>query len=102
MVGVQQVVIPSGQALSNSTDLNLSRLCGVMLPSAWTTADISFQASFDGATWVDVFSQTAEYTIPSAVAAPSRLYVLDPQLHPWHPLPARQVRAVRCTCQSGC
>ena len=82
MIGVQGVTIPSGQALSNSTDLSMSRFCGIILPTAWTTADVSFQASMDGTTWVDVFTQSGEYTIPSAVAAPSRLYVLDTHFTP--------------------
>lgn len=39
------VVIANGAALSGEIDLRSFRLLGVILPAAWTAADLSFQAA---------------------------------------------------------
>ncbi|MDD3030419.1 MAG: hypothetical protein PHS57_09140 [Alphaproteobacteria bacterium] len=55
------------------------RLASVTLPSAWTTANLTFQTSFDeGATWVDLHDQNGNEVV--AVAAPGVCTVLFPSL----------------------
>jgi len=77
MVGCAKVKIAKGAALSDAVDLNQSRLVGLMLPDGWDTADVTFQVSIDGATYVDLFTPTAEFKIATGVAAASRQYILD-------------------------
>lgn len=78
MVGVTCVQIQAGQSVSNAVNLSMMRWCGVQMPAAWTAADVSFDVSYDnGTTWTALFTQTGEYTIPSAQAAASRTIALD-------------------------
>ncbi|NTU77322.1 MAG: hypothetical protein HGA90_05865, partial [Alphaproteobacteria bacterium] len=51
--------IASGTSLSDAQNLGGLRLFGLVMPAAWTTANLTFQASFDGgATWGDSSSVT--------------------------------------------
>jgi hypothetical protein len=68
--------IANGAALSGAIDLDGYTLCGIQMPSAWTTANLTFQVSADGATYADVYSDSGgEYTV---TAAASRYIVLNP------------------------
>lgn len=73
--------IASGQSLSDGVSVGGLRLFGIVMPAAWTDANITFQASFDdGSTWVDAYdadtiSAGNEYKIS---AAASRFIGLDP------------------------
>ena len=54
------VVIANGQSLSAAIDLGSKTLVGIQMPAAWTSpggayGQLSFQASFDGATFANVF-----------------------------------------------
>ena len=63
--------IASGASLSGNIDLGTARLGRIVMPAAWTTADITLQTSFDGVTWsVDSLydKDGAEYTIKAAAA----------------------------------
>lgn len=56
---------------------------GVMVPTSWTAADITFAVSYDnGATYVPLYSQSAEVKIASAIiaTAEARYFALDPTL----------------------
>lgn len=49
------VQISSGQSLSAEADIGSKSLVGLVIPTNWTTAGLSFQASVDGGvTWGDV------------------------------------------------
>lgn len=48
--------IASGANTSGIVDLGTNRLFGIVMPSAWTAADIAFQASIDGTNFFDVFT----------------------------------------------
>lgn len=65
------VAITSGQALSAaSAALTGATLVGVVTPAAWTAADMTFQASWDGGvTYADVYDEATEYTIGTGVIA---------------------------------
>ena len=53
------VTIANGQSLSGAVNLSGFTLIGIDLPSAWTTANLTLQASIDNSTWVDVDTFTA-------------------------------------------
>ena len=70
------VTIASGASLSAAIDLKdySYRLVGIQMPSAWTTAGLSFQASVDGSTFQEVFSGGSAYSIAALVSQ----YVIVP------------------------
>lgn len=65
----EEAVIANGASLSGAVNLSGHILCGVYMPSAWTTAGLTFQASFDGTTFADVHFEDAEVTVTSAGAS---------------------------------
>lgn len=77
-ISVVKVTIASGQSLSPAVELTTEQLVGVQLPAGWTAADMTFQGSYDGVTYGDVFTQTGEYKIPSASLAASQHVILSP------------------------
>ncbi|MDD2325477.1 MAG: hypothetical protein PHW63_05700 [Alphaproteobacteria bacterium] len=55
------VAIESGDSLTGTINLGGLRLFGIVMPSEWTTANLTFQMSPDaGATWVDVVDQNGD------------------------------------------
>jgi hypothetical protein len=52
------VTIEGGASLSNPIDLGRYRLMGIILPSAWVAANLSFQASVDDTTYVELTDDT--------------------------------------------
>lgn len=65
------VTIANGQSLSGALDLGGATLAGIVMPSGWTAAALTFQVSADGVTYQDlvVFD---EYTIASSLVAASK------------------------------
>ena len=62
--------------LSNAVTIDESMLLGLVLPSSWTTADLTLQASADGTNFANVYDAAGtEVTIK---AAASRYVTLDP------------------------
>jgi hypothetical protein len=49
------VTIASGQSLSSVAYTNRANVIGIIMPSAWTTANLTFEASIDGDTFYDFF-----------------------------------------------
>jgi len=69
--------IANGASLSGAIDLGGQLLCSIALPSGWTTASITFQASHDNATYRNVYSTDGtELTVTTPAA--DRHIVLDP------------------------
>lgn len=65
------VTIAAGASLSGAIDLATMRLSGIVVPAAWTTANLTFQASADGATFNDLYDALGgEYTVQ--VGGPAR------------------------------
>ncbi len=71
------VKIAAGDSLSSVADLSLFKVTGFIVPSNWTTAGLSFQASVDNVTYYDVYTTSAELTV--AVAA-SHCVLIDEDL----------------------
>lgn len=61
--------IASGASITGNIDLGLMRLGRIMMPAAWTSANITLQTSPDGVDWTStgLYDATgAEYTITAA------------------------------------
>ena len=69
-------VIANGQSLSAAALTDGAELVGMVMPAAWTTANITFQASADGSTYNDLYDQYGtEINVP---AGASRYIALNP------------------------
>jgi len=69
--------IASGQSLSDQVAIGALVPIGIVLPGAWTAADLSFAVSHDdGITFSPLFDMAAEVT--ASAAAASRYIALDP------------------------
>lgn len=56
--------IPQGQSLSGIVDLDGLIVCGFYVNTPWTAANLTFQASYDGINFFNVYTQTgAEYQV---------------------------------------
>jgi hypothetical protein len=70
--GVQDIIrtipvtITSGTALSPAVSVDGLVLVGVQLPAAWDAAGITFQVSWDGSTFTNLSTQTAELALTTA------------------------------------
>lgn len=75
------LTIANGASLSDAADLKGKCAVGVILPSAWTAAALSFAANNDGgATYYPLYDQTSETSIASTVISTTeaRQFALDP------------------------
>lgn len=75
------LVIASGAAVSGEVDLRGLIVCGVYMPAAWTTANLTFQVADtdnDGnsGTFADVYTENG--TEVNVSAAASRYIQIDP------------------------
>lgn len=69
--------IANAASLSGSVDLNGRQLVGIMLPAAWTAANLTLQASMDGSTFFNVYAiGGSEYT--ATVTAASTFIIIPP------------------------
>lgn len=67
--------ISNGTALSASVDLSAGRLGRIVIPAAWTTANITFQTSSDGTNFSNLYDSVGnEYTV--TVAGPSTAIII--------------------------
>jgi hypothetical protein len=67
--------IANGASLSGIVDLGLSDLVAIIMPSAWTAANLTYQFSIDGVNFYDAYSATAE--LSSTAAAASRIISIN-------------------------
>lgn len=69
------VAIANGESLSGAIHVGNRAPVLLIMPAAWTTADVTLQGSQDGSTYNDVYDRNGnEYTITAAAA---RLILLD-------------------------
>lgn len=68
--------IASGAALSAAVNLDTTNLVAIQMPATWTTANLTFQASYDGTTFNDVYDSSG--TELSVTAAASQYITLTP------------------------
>jgi hypothetical protein len=60
---VVSVVIANGQSLSGGVDLGGDALVEIVMPSAWTAADLTFQTSDDEVTFQNMYSGGGEVQV---------------------------------------
>ena len=71
-------IIDAGGSLSPAVDLIDTRLFGFQMPSAWTTAAMTFSVSADGVTYNDLYDDTgAEVNL--TVSASKFIVLSNPQ-----------------------
>lgn len=64
-----QVTVSNGTSLSNSVDLGPNRLFGIVMPAAWTAANLTFSVSVDGITYNNLVDDGgAEVTVTAAAS----------------------------------
>tara|TARA_X000001382_G_scaffold97453_1_gene71815 strand:- start:99 stop:452 length:354 start_codon:yes stop_codon:yes gene_type:complete len=73
----QTVTIANGASLSGSVDLGGRKLCAIIMPAAWTSAAITFQASMDGSTFYDVYDAAVERNVSVGASYYSALAIAD-------------------------
>lgn len=72
--GISVATIGSGQSLSSPVEVRPQGRSGfctaaiLVMPSAWTTADLTFQASVDGQTFGDLYDDTGVEVVVKAAA----------------------------------
>lgn len=57
------VTIASGDSLSAAIDLGTRVLSRIEFPAAWTAANVTFQVSTDGVTYLDLFNEGGEISL---------------------------------------
>lgn len=68
--------ILSGASLSDSIEVDGSAIVGVVMPAAWTAANLTFQASHDDTTFNNVYDEFG--TEKTVSASTSRYIPLNP------------------------
>lgn len=77
-VRILNVSIGSGAALSGAIDLGPYKLGYVHMPSAWTAANLTFQISYDGVAYGDLYDHLGgEYTVTAAASRAILVPVID-------------------------
>lgn len=82
VVGLNQstfsVQIANGASLSTAVDLSDRRLVYIVAPAAWTAAALTFQISYDGATFADLYDESGNEVSYTLIAGKSmRLPITD-------------------------
>jgi len=68
----------SGQSLTPAIDLGIGRLARLVIPAGWTAADVTFQTSYDGAAWSDLYDASGNvYTVKAAAGRAILLPLAD-------------------------
>lgn len=81
------VTISSGTSLSDAADVGGRTVVGIIMPSAWDAADLSFEVSHDGTTFYDLQYDNAEVT--ENAAADQAISLLPAKLYPWRHVKVR-------------
>lgn len=63
------VRIASGESLSTALDIDGALAIAIHMPAAWTTASLTFQASFDGTTYNNVYDDAGNEVTVTAAAS---------------------------------
>jgi hypothetical protein len=82
--------IADGTSLSAALGLGSKTLCGIILPSTWNAASLTFQCSPDGTTFYEVVTAAAG-AAATVVAAAGQFVQIDPAL--WHGINLVKIRS---------
>lgn len=86
---VEVATISSGTALSDEIVCEGKRLAGIVMPAAWTAADLTFQGSVDGSRFVDIHDDSG--TEETVTADADRYIPVNPAL--WEGVQRIKVRS---------
>lgn len=84
------VAIATGQSVSAAAQID-GKLAGIILPTGWTTAAVTFLGSADGGTFFPIYDAGVERAIASADAVAGRLIALN--LSDWLGVKFVQIRS---------
>jgi len=76
VVDTVTTTIASGQSLSAAVNLGGLRMFGMIMPTAWTAAGLTFQMSADGTNWYNMYDANGNELTASAAA--SRYVAFEP------------------------
>lgn len=62
------VTIANGESLSGAVDLKGRKLVGIVMPAAWTSASLTFQASPDGTNYFNLYDGATERALTVAAS----------------------------------
>ena len=80
-VQAQSAVIAASGSVSTAVYIGYGELIAIQMDTAWTTAALGFQVSFDGVLFQGLWTAAgAEVTVASAAAVASQTIVLDSDL----------------------
>jgi hypothetical protein len=71
------VTIANGASLSGAVDIGGRKLVAIDMPSAWTAAALTFQASADGVTYDDMYDGATERSLTVAASRYMMLNIGD-------------------------
>lgn len=61
--------IANNASLSGAVDMGTNRLFAIVMPSSWTTANLTFQVSADGANYYDLYDDAGTEVTFTAAAS---------------------------------
>lgn len=65
----QDATITSGTSLSASIPVSRANVIALIMPAAWTAANLTFQGSIDGDNFYDIYDQAGnEFAVPAAAS----------------------------------
>src|SRR4051794_17824191 len=86
--------ITSGTALSSPIAIGADTLEGIAMPAAWTTANITFQTSFDGGTtWLELINDAGTAVTLTGAAAGSFILLATTPKYAWRGVNLIKVRS---------
>lgn len=56
-INYETVTIASGASLSGALNIASRNFFGIIMPSSWTSASLTFQGSFDGTTYYNLYDE---------------------------------------------
>ena len=75
---LRTATISSGGSLSGAVDLGTLTAACIVMSAAWTAADLTFEVSADGSTYVDLYDSIGnEYTVTAAASEALLLDIKD-------------------------
>mgnify|MGYP001603949490 FL=1 len=79
---VQSVTVPIASAAATSTAIKMAgrRIAGIVVPSVWTAADISFEIEKPVGTWIKVVDQAGALVKLTGVATAASEYQMLPEI----------------------
>lgn len=81
---VKNAVIANGASLSAAVDCEGAPPVAIVMPAAWTAADLTFQVSADGSTYSNLYDENASTRTETTLkAAAADIIRLDPAKWGW-------------------